>query len=72
MNIRTKIILPILTLFLGVMAIFIGRQGQVNADIYSQSGSVTLYILLTAAGFLLIAVSAVIVLFMIASSETRK
>ncbi|OIN88905.1 hypothetical protein CO019_00630 [Candidatus Berkelbacteria bacterium CG_4_9_14_0_2_um_filter_42_30] len=72
MNIRTKIILPIIVIFLGIVSIFIGRQGQVNADIYSQSGSVTLYVLLTAAGFLLIAVAAIIALFMIASSETKK
>ena len=71
MKIRTKIILPIVIVFLGMAAIFIGRQGQVNADIYSQTGNVTLYILLTAAGFLLIAVAAIIALFMIASSEKK-
>ena len=71
MNIRTKIILPIVVVFLGVMTIFIGRQGQVNADIYSQSGNVVLYVLLTAVGFLLIAVAAIIALFMLANSEKK-
>jgi len=71
MNIRTKIILPIVVLFLGIAAIIIGRQGQVNADIYSAAGNSTLYVLLTAAGFLLIAVAAIIALFMIASSEKK-
>lgn len=69
---RTKIFLPIVIAFVGILAVVAGRQGQVSADVYSQASNTLLYVVLTASGFLLIAVAAIIALFMIASSEDNK
>ncbi len=68
---RSKIILPIAIFFAGLAAVLVGRQSQVSADIYSQTGTSTIYLFLMAAGFLLIAVAAIITLFIIASGEKR-
>jgi TRAP-type uncharacterized transport system fused permease subunit len=70
METKSKIILPAILLFVGVVTVIAGRQGQVNADVMSTSNGNSLYVLLTAAGFLLIAVAAIIVLFIIASSSS--
>jgi len=72
MNIRSKIILPVTMLFAGVLMVLFGRSAGVSADATGISTSSAIYILLTAAGFLLIAVSAIVALFMIASSEDKK
>ncbi len=52
--------------------VLFGRSAGVSADATGISTSSAIYILLTAAGFLLIAVSAIVALFMIASSEDKK
>jgi len=69
---RKAIILPIVVFILGILAVLTGRQGQVGADIPSAvSANTAIYIFLMAAGFLLIAVAAIIALFMIASGEKK-
>ena len=68
---KSKIILPIIVFFAGLALVLVGRQSQVSADIYFQSGTSTIYLFLMAAGFLLIAVSAIITLFIIASDEKK-
>ncbi|MCX6811999.1 MAG: hypothetical protein NTW79_00015 [Candidatus Berkelbacteria bacterium] len=68
-NKRSKIILPIIVFFAGLFTVFIGRQGEVNADVITANGASSLYFLVVIAGFLLITVSAIIALFVLASSE---
>ena len=72
MNTRSRIILPVAIFFVGLATVLIGRSTGVSADAANLSSNSSLYILLTAAGFLLIAISAIVVLFMIASSEDKK
>ncbi len=72
MNTRTRIILPVAILFVGVMTVMISRSAQVGADVTTVTSNSSLYVLLTAAGFLLIAVAAIVALFMIAGSEDKK
>lgn len=72
MNKRTKIILPIAIAFVGIITVYVGRASQISADSIAESSNSSLYILLTAAGFLLISVAAIVALFMIASSEENK
>jgi hypothetical protein len=67
----TKIILPSVLATVGIIAVMAGRSGQVSADNIYEPGSTSLYILLSATGFLLIAVAVIIVLFIIASSENK-
>jgi len=72
MKTRSRIILPVAILFVGVMTIMFSRSAQVGADATTLGNNSSLYILLTAAGFLLIAVAAIVALFMIASGEDSK
>jgi hypothetical protein len=66
-----RIILPSVLATVGIIAVMAGRSGQVSADNIYESGSTSLYVILSATGFLLIAVAVIIVLFIIASSENR-
>jgi len=68
---RTKIILPVIIFFGGLLTVFFGRQGQVSADVYSTFSN-NLYTFLIAIGFFLIAIAAIITLFIIANSESKK
>lgn len=69
---RKIIYLPVVTVILGILLVVAGRQGQVSADIPSTVGaSSSVYLLLVAAGFLLIAVAAIIALFILASNAKR-
>ncbi|MDD3086869.1 MAG: hypothetical protein PHH45_02960 [Patescibacteria group bacterium] len=67
----SRIILPSVLATAGVISVMAGRSGQVSADNIYESGSTSLYILLSATGFLLIAVAVIIVLFIIASGDRR-
>jgi len=67
----TKIILPSILATIGVISIMAGRSGQVSADNIYESGSTSLYLLLSASGFLLVVVAIIIVLFIIASGEKK-
>lgn len=69
MNKKFKLFLPMVLTTIGVTMVYFGRQGQVNADVFSGSGNVTSAVFLIAAGFLVIVVSVVMVLFMLASSS---
>ena len=69
MNIRTKIILPAVIAFAGVVTVMIGQSASVGADTTTVSTSSSLYVLLTAAGFLLVSIGAIVALFIIASGE---
>lgn len=69
---RKIIYLPVVTVILGILLVIAGRQGQVSADIPSTvSASSSVYLLLVAAGFLLIAVASIIALFILASNAKR-
>jgi len=72
MKIQSRIILPIAILFVGIVTVMMGRTASVGADATSVSSNSSLYILLTASGFLLIAVAAIVALFMIAAGEDQK
>ena len=72
MKTRTKIILPLAVLFVGVMTVMVSKSATVGADTTTLNANSSLYSLLTAAGFLLIAVSAIVALFMIASGGDKK
>ena len=69
MKIRAKIILPLILLFVGFFSVVLGRSGQVNADLTSQSVNLAVYAFLLTFGFVLIAISAIAALFFIAESE---
>jgi len=71
MKTRTKIILPIVIFLVGVVTVFIGRQGEISADVTTQIADNSIYVFLMAAGFLLMAVAAIVALFAIASSEKK-
>lgn len=69
---RKIIFLPVISFVLGIFLVVAGRQGQVSANIPSTAGtSGSTYLLLVATGFLLIAVAAIIALFIVASSEKK-
>ncbi|MCX6810627.1 MAG: hypothetical protein NTY30_02755 [Candidatus Berkelbacteria bacterium] len=72
MKSRTTLILPVALAAAGIMTVIFGRTAQVGADAISVTNNSSLYVLLTAAGFLLIAVAAIVALFMIAASEDNK
>lgn len=72
MNTKNKIILPVAIAFVGIITVFAGRASQVSADAITGTEKSSLYVLITAAGFLLISVAAIVALFMIASGEDRK
>ncbi|TSC94732.1 MAG: hypothetical protein Athens101428_193 [Candidatus Berkelbacteria bacterium Athens1014_28] len=69
MNKKLKLVLPMIFAAVGVIMVYFGRQGQVNADVFSGAGDVTYAIFLIAAGFLIIVISIVMVLFMLASGS---
>ena len=72
MKSRSSIILPVALAAAGIMTVVWGRTAQVGADVTSATSNSSLYVLLTAAGFLLVAVAAIVALFMIAASEDKK
>ncbi|MEI8060670.1 MAG: hypothetical protein WCG99_00015 [Candidatus Berkelbacteria bacterium] len=72
MKTRATIILPVALAAAGIMTVVFGRTAQVGADVTTVTSNSSLYVLLTAAGFLLIAVAAIVALFMIAGSEDKK
>ena len=72
MNTRNKIILPVAIAVAGIFTIIAGRASQVSADAVAGVNNSSLYVLITAAGFLLISVAAIVALFMIASGEEKK
>ena len=67
----SRIILPSVLATAGVIFVMAGRLCQVSADNIYESGNISLFILLSATGFLLIAVAVIIVLFIIASGDRR-